>query len=251
MEGNEFPHLLFRWIHVLAGVMWIGQIWSLTLIHQLPRLQPGDPATSRPMVRALDWLRGAAGIAWLTGIALLGIVYYGGGALTGVGQSKGPAMIAGLAVLFGGAWLYDRVWTLLDRHRGAAAILSLSILTGTAAALPRIMTGRAAFIHLGAMLATIIGTNVWQRICPIERRRFTATDPREQPPADAIAAAALRLRHNAALAVAVIFFMISNHFPLVYGSALGWAFAPAIVVTGWLLSGFFYLKAEPPLLQHV
>jgi uncharacterized membrane protein len=250
MDGTELPHLLFRWLHVLAGVMWIGQIWSLTLVHQLPQDQPYDSSLSTLMLRAHNWLRWSATLTWFAGFALLGIVYYGGGALTGAQQSAGLAMGVGIAVLVLGWPLYDAIWTHLGRHAAAAAMVSLALFTGVAAGLPRIMTGRAAFIHLGAMLATIMLANVWQRIWPIERRRLTATDSRQRPSHDAVAGAALRLRHNAALAVAVILFMISNHFPLVYGHTLGWIAAPGIVVSGWLATGLFNVRAKSPVVRH-
>jgi uncharacterized membrane protein len=236
MDGGELIHLLFRWVHVLAGIMWIGLIWSLILVHQLPQGQPLSPGSSTAALRAHELMRGAAGFSWFTGIALLGIVYYGGGALTDVQQSARLAMGVGIVALFAGWVVYDAVWMRLGRHHAAAAIVSLSLFSGLAAGLTRIMTGRAAFIHLGAMLATIILANVQRHIWPIESRRLKASDP--QPSADALAVAALRLRHNAALAVAVIFFMISNHFPLVYGNTLGWTLAPGVVGTGWLLTRF-------------
>jgi uncharacterized membrane protein len=236
MDGSELIHLLFRWVHVLAGVMWIGQIWSLMLVHQLPQGQAVSPGLSAAALRAHKWMRGATSFSWLTGIALLGIVYYGGGALTGAQQSSRLAMGVGIVALFGGWVVYDAVWMRLGRHPAAAAIVSLSLFAALAAGLPRVMTGRAAFIHLGAMLATIILANVQRHIWPIERRRLTASDP--QPPTDLVDLAALRLRHNAAFAVAVIFFMISNHFPLVYGNLLGWILAPGVVGIGGLLTRF-------------
>jgi uncharacterized membrane protein len=121
-------------------------------------------------------------------------------------------------------------------HRLAAVFVSLALFTTAAAGLHRVMTGRAVFIHLGAMLGTIMLANVWQRIWPVERRRLMTTTPGEPPSMALIGDAALRLRHNAALAVAVILFMISNHFPLVYGNASEWLLAPGIVVLGWFVT---------------
>jgi uncharacterized membrane protein len=220
-------------------------------VHQLPMPQPGSHGLSALALRAHTFLRAAAGLTLLTGIGLLGIVYYGGGALTSGSQSAGLAMGVGMAVLIAGWFFYDAVWMRLRRHHTIAAILSLSLFAGVAAWLPRIMTGRAAFIHLGAMLATIMFVNVQHRIWPIEQRRLTAGDPHQAPSPGAVEVAALRMRHNAALAVAVILFMISNHFPLVYGHAFGWMVAPAAVVGGWLLTGVFDLKAMSPVLRQV
>jgi uncharacterized membrane protein len=123
--------------------------------------------------------------------------------------------------------------------------LSLLLFTGAAIGFSRLMTGRAMFIHFGAMMATIMLGNIHGRIWPAERRRLTARDPR-QPSSDLVDIAASRLRHNAALAVAVILFMVSNHFPLVYGHSMAWLIAPGIVSLGWLISRLLYVRTASP-----
>src|SRR6266849_4311886 len=173
MVSTELPHLLFRWIHVLAAVMWIGQLWSLALVLRLTPGRALDPGLAALALRAHTYHRWAATLTWATGFPLLGIVYYGGGALTGVDQSFGRASLAGLAALFGAFPVYDAVWRLLRRHGLAAMFVSLALFTTAAAGLHRVMTGRAVFIHLGAMLGTIMLANVWQRIWPVESRRLT------------------------------------------------------------------------------
>jgi uncharacterized membrane protein len=236
MLATELPHLLFRWIHVLAAVMWVGQLWSLALVLRLTPGRALEPAGAVLALRAHAWQRWSATLTWATGFPLLGIVYYGGGALTSAGQSVGRASIAGLAAIFAAFPVYDTLWRLLRRHRLSAALLSLALFATAAAGLHRVMTGRAVFIHLGAMLGTIMLANVWQRIWPFEKRRLMTATPGESSSTALAGDAALRLRHNAALAPAVILFMISNHFPLVYGNASDWLLAPGIVVLGWLVT---------------
>jgi uncharacterized membrane protein len=235
MVTTELPHLFFRWIHVLAGVLALGLIWSLVLSQRVRSLHTLDPGLGAFALEAHKWLTRAAGVTWITGFALLGIVYYGGGALTFPGQSPGLATAAGLAALPLAYLVYELVWTVLARHRQAATLVSLVLFTVTAAALERIMTGRAVFIHLGAMLGTIVVANVSARIWPVERRRL-ASDARRPPSAKVIAMAAVRMRHNAALAVAIVLFMVSSHFPLLYGQSWGWLSAPVVVAVGWLVS---------------
>jgi uncharacterized membrane protein len=93
----ELPHLLFRWLHVLSGVMWVGQLWSLVLVQRLLPGEPTDAGLTRFLLRAHNWHRWAATLTWITGIPLLGIVYYGGGALIWPEQSAGLAMgVSGL-----------------------------------------------------------------------------------------------------------------------------------------------------------
>jgi uncharacterized membrane protein len=154
-------------------------------------------------------------------------------------------MGVGFALLFVGSIVYDALWRLLRHQPLLAGLVSLALVGSAAVWMNRVMTGRAVFIHIGAMLATIMVMNVEQRIWPIARRRLAVTSVKEAPSVDAVQTAADRLRHNAALGVAVVFFMVSNHFPLVYGSALSWLAAPVIILTGWLLSRLFFVTTGP------
>jgi uncharacterized membrane protein len=238
----ELLHLVFRWLHVLSAVMWTGQIWSLAVVLPFPPDRSADPAVAPMILRAHTWMHRSGNLTWITGIALLGIVYYGGGALTTPTQSPGLAMGIGFTLLFVGAIGYDIVWRWLESQPFLAGLVSLGFLASAAIWLNRIMTGRAVFIHVGAMLATIMLVNVEQRIWPVARRLLSVTPVKKAPSLSSIQTAAIRLRHNAALALAVILFMVSNHFPLVYGSRMNWLVAPAVVVTGWLMSRLFYLR---------
>lgn len=194
MDLGELHHLLFRWVHAMSAVLWIGHLWSLIFAQQ----------TSPPKADA--WMRGSANSTWLTGVALLIVVYYAGGALTTPAQSWGMALGVGIAVLLVTWLLYDAVWTLLAAHPAAAAIVSLLLIGGIAQGLAEFMTGRAVFIHIGATLGIILVNDMNQR--------------------------PLRIAHNAVLAPAVLLLMISNHFPLIYGTSRPWLVAPMLVALG-------------------
>jgi uncharacterized membrane protein len=194
MDIGELHHLLFRWLHVMAAVLWIGQIWTLVFA-QNSRQPPADV-----------WMRASGGIAWLTGFALLFFVYYWGGALTTPDQSWGMALGVGLAVLLLTWLLYDAIWTLLAQRPAAAMAVSLVLFGAIAQGLAEFMTARAIFIHLGATLGSILLNNTNQR--------------------------PLRMRDNAIIAPAVMLFMISNHFPLIYGGSRPWLVAPSLLAVG-------------------
>jgi uncharacterized membrane protein len=234
----ELPHLIVRWIHLLSAFMWIGQIWSLAVVLRLPPDQPATAEVAPLLRRAYIWLRWSAALTWLTGVGLLGIVYYGGGALSTPEQSAGLAMGIGFTALFGSWVVYDTIWRFLGRRPVLAGLLCLALLAGAAVWLTHVMTGRAVFIHVGAMLGTIMMVNVDQRIWPAMRRQLGNGPRRSSAPLDAMTAA-VRLRHNAILAVAVIFFMLSNHFPLVYGHRQAWAVVPSVVLLAWFLRRAF------------
>ena len=194
MDMGELHHLLFRWLHVVTVVLWIGHTWSLVFAQRLE--QP------RPDV----WMRASGGAAWLTGLALLIVVYYAGGALTTPDQSWNMALGVGIAVLLLPWLLYDALWTLLAKRPALAAAISLLLVAGIAQGLSEFMTGRAVFIHLGAMLGGILLNNTNQR--------------------------PLRIVDNAVIAPAVMLFMTSNHFPLIYGGSRPWLVAPTLVALG-------------------
>jgi uncharacterized membrane protein len=194
MDIGELHHLLFRWLHVVSAVVWIGYIWSLAFAQHV-RPQKSDA-----------WMRGWAGATALTGVALLIFVYYAGGALTTPSQSLWMAVGVGVAVLLLSWVLYDAVWTLLGQRTAVAAVVSLLLVGGIAQGLAEFMIGRAVFIHVGAMLGIILLNNTNQR--------------------------PLRIADNAVIAPAVLLFMVSNHFPLIYGSSRPWLVAPVLVALG-------------------
>ena len=231
---SEVPHLIFRSLHVLSGVMWVGQLWSLALVLRVTPESSPETTLAAMVLRAHQWHQWAATSTWLTGLPLLGIVYYSGGAVT-PNQSLGLATAVGLTALFVAVPLYEAVWSILARRPAAAMLLSLVLVAAAASALTRVMTGRTVFVHLGAMLATIMLENVWRRIWPVEKRRLSTTPGLVRPSLDEIERVVCRLRHNVVLSVAVILFMVSNHFPLLYGQSLAWLMAPIPLIVGWLV----------------
>jgi uncharacterized membrane protein len=194
MNSPEIHHLLFRWLHVTMAVLWIGHTWSLVFAQRV-RQPTADP-----------WMRASAGLTAFTGISLLIVVYYWGGALTTPTQSLWMAIGVGASVVLLTWLLYDALWTALTNHPAAAGVVSLLLVGGIAQGLAEFMTGRAVFIHIGATLGTIL---------------LNDTNQRPQ-----------RLTHNAVIAPAALLFMVSNHFPLIYGTSRPWLVAPALVALG-------------------
>ena len=100
--------------------------------------------------------------------------------------------------------------------------------------LMHVFSGRAAYIHIGALLGTIMTANVWFRILPSQRKMVAAAAAGAQFDASLSAQAKLRSKHNTFMAVPVVFIMISNHFPVsTYGNSYGWAVLVVLVLLGW------------------
>jgi len=249
---QEWLNLAFRWVHVVAGILWIGHLWFFNFVNAhfakaydaeskkklLPELMP----------RALYWFRWGAAYTWITGILLLGIVYYGGGVMAppngGPLNGAGAYTGVGLGLLVVGFAVYDMMWKPLAKNETVGVAISFVLVVAVAFGLQRIFSGRAMFIHLGAMFGTIMAANVWMRIWPAQRKIIAGVKGTAPAPDAAVpATAGLRSKHNTYMAVPLMLFMISNHFPSAYGSDYGWVFAAAFVALGWAATKWLYVKS--------
>jgi uncharacterized membrane protein len=261
MTAHELLDLLFRWVHVIAGIMWIGnsmlfnwldrnlirpaekaqrpgfegEIW---LVHsggfyqvEKKQLQPHE------LPPALHWFKWQNGFTWLSGMGLLVVVYYHQAAAFMVDPevarlAAGVAIAVSIALLLA-AWLvYDVLWlTFADQPRFAAA-LSFALLGLAAWALAHLFSGRAAFIHVGVILGTLMTGNVWLHILPSQRELIAAT--REGRPQRRALAELAKQRsiHNNYMTFPLLFTMISNHFPATYGSKSGWIVLAVLMAAG-------------------
>ncbi len=253
MSPQEWIGLALRWVHLIAGIAWIGSsfyfIWldqhlervlvrpkgepdpdpelegSLWMVHsggfyrvERRKIGPGG------MPRTLHWFKWEAAITWLSGAALLGAIYYStrGLYLTDPAVSSlspRTAMALGLSILIGGWFVYDALWDWAgERRRAVATAVSLALLVGVVMVLTRTLSGRAAFVHVGALLGSIMVANVWARILPAQSAMIKATEQGKTPDWSHSEKAKLRSVHNSYLTFPVLFVMFSNHYPGTYGA---------------------------------
>ena len=140
----------------------------------------------------------------------------------------------GVLVVLGGFVIYDLTWRALHRHERIAMAITLLLLAGLVYGLPHVLSGRAAFIHVGAMLGTCMSGNVLLHIMPSQRKLVAATEAgRAQNPADSIHAKQ-RSIHNNYLTFPLLFTMLSNHFASITGSSLAWILLGVFIVGGAL-----------------
>ncbi len=255
---SEWLNLFVRWFHVVAGVFWIGQTAFFSWLDTRMKLET-DPETGQARVwmvhsggfykvdklavpeempKLLHWFKWEAAFTWLSGIFLLALVYHMGGLLVEYDSevSVGAASALGFGVLILGWVVYDLLWTSpLARHEVLATGISLALLVGCAWLLSQVLSGRAAYIHIGALMGTIMTGNVWMRILPGQRRMVAAVKEGREADLRLGKIAKNRSRHNTFMALPVIFIMISNHFPTTsYGHRLNWVF-----LAGYIVLGFF------------
>ncbi len=247
---SEWLNLLFRWIHVVAGILWIGHLYFFNFVNaQLAKTYDADSkkkVVPQLMPRALYWFRWGAAYTWISGILLLGIaIYMGGAAVTPEsGTSVGAAAGIGLGSLVVGFLVYELLWKgPLGKNEPVAAGLSWVAITVAGFALGQVMTGRAVFIHIGSILGTIMAANVWMRIWPSQRKIIAAIRDGNAPDAAVVALAGLRSKHNTYMSVPLVLFMVSTHYPTVYGHDYAWALAGAIILVGWGATKLLYEKS--------
>src|SRR5438876_3703048 len=194
--------------------------------------------------RTLHWFRWEAGTTWLSGMALLILIYYlGGGALVDTDVSSigvGAAILLGVAVLLFSWIVYDLLMlSPLARNEKVFAVVAYVLIVLLTYGLTRVLSGRAAYIHIGAMFGTIMAANVWMRILPAQRKMIAALNEGRKPNEALSAQAKLRSKQNTFMAVPVVFIMISNHFPgVTYGERYNWAILAVLILLGWVAAKF-------------
>ncbi len=264
MPPSELLDLLVRWIHLIAGIMWIG---NSMLFNWLDRNLVKPEGAPRPgsdgviwMVHSgafyevekkllkpnqlpdqLHWFKWQNGVTWMSGISLLVLVYYlnEGAFLTDPAVSTlGRWQATGLCVgaLVGGWAVYDLLWRALGtRAPRVATALSFALLFGTAYVFAHTISGRAAYIHVGVLMGTLMTGNVWMIILPSQRELLAATrEGREQDRALSLRAKQ-RSIHNNYMTFPLLFIMISSHFPNTWGSEQRWAVLLVFLVGGALV----------------
>ena len=264
---SEWLNLILRWIHVFAGIMWVGTTYYFTWLDA--RLSEEEKAVANTgetaqiwmvhsggfyvvekrkvpdlVSRTLHWFRWEAGTTWLSGFALLVLVYYvGGGALVDTDVrdiSVGAAIGVGIGVLIVGWIIYDLMMlSPLRKNEQAFAVIAYLMIVGTTYGLTHVFSGRAAYIHVGALFGTIMAANVWMRILPAQKKMIAALNAGQKPDDALSAQAKLRSKQNTFMAVPVVFIMISNHFPAVaYGDQYNWAVLAVLILLGWVAAKF-------------
>jgi uncharacterized membrane protein len=263
---REWLNLSVRWIHVFAGIMWVGQTYYFTWLDgqfaKLEKKADSNAAGSKVwMVHSggfyavekqkslgvgpeqVRWFRWEALMTWLAGVVLLFLVYYLGDGLVDpdvadISKQAGVAIGAGSMIV---GWLiYDlAVRSALGKSQAAFAGYGLAMTAAAAWGLTHVMSGRAAYIHVGAIFGTIMTLNVWMRILPAQRKMIAAAAKGVTFDASLGAQAKLRSKHNTFLAVPVVFLMMSHHFPVAtYGSRYNWEIMLTLIVAGWIAAKF-------------
>ncbi len=264
---SEWLSLVIRWLHVVAGIAWIGS--SFYFIHLDLSLRQrsgasqgiqGDAwqvhgggfyhmvkylvAPSR-MPDELTWFKWEAYTTWLSGFALLVLVYYLGAELYLIDRSVlDLTTTTAAAVAFGSllvAWLlYEALCrSPLGRHEVALALVGYVFLVGLTYAFTHVFSGRGAFTQIGALIGTIMVANVFVIIIPNQNKTVAAMIAGREPDPAWGAEAKQRSVHNNYLTLPVIFLMIANHYPLMFATRFNWVIVAIVLAIGPVIRHFF------------
>lgn len=244
---QEWLSLALRWTHVFAGIMWVGATYYFTWLDR--RFHTTDPEQvwmvhsggfyvvnkeSKPSPsHSLHWFKWEAAMTWLSGIPLLILIYYAGGLLVDEGKNFNVAVAAGIGAIILGWIVYDLLWiSPLAKIEPLAIVISYALIVGLAWWLPHVMSPRAAYMHVGAVLGTIMAANVWMRILPGQRRYIAALREGREPDKLLTDRAKFRSKHNTYIVMPVVLIMISNHYP-VATRGYEWTVLAVLTLVGW------------------
>ena len=223
-----------------------GELWAVHGggIYEVAKYRLG-PAK---MPETLHWFKWEAYSTWLTGMALLVLIFYVGADSYLIDPSiselsRTEAITYGISFILGGWLVYELLCSTAVITNGLATALCLTLIAAiTSWALTNLFSGRGAFIHLGAMIGTIMAGNVFRVIIPSQRALVRAIETGTDLNPAWGAKAKLRSTHNNYFTLPLLFIMISNHYPMTYAHKHNWLVLLALVVISAFARHFFNLR---------
>ncbi len=267
---SEWVNLVLRWAHIITGIAWIGSSFLFMWLDS--HLEKPDPPrrnvegelwmthsggfyvvekmdlAPEEVPRTLHWFKWEAAWTWITGFLLLCLMYYYGAEIYLIDRavadlSRPEAIAIGLALLVGSWFVYDALYKSPLRHRGVLVeCIGFGLLILVAYGLTHVFSARGAYMHIGAMLGTIMVANVWMIIIPAQQKLVDATKAGTALDARLAFNAKQRSVHNNYMTLPVIFIMISSHYPSTFGHEHAWAVLIVVFIAGALVRHWFNLR---------
>ncbi len=270
----DWLSLLTRWLHLISGIAWIGASFYFVMLDN-SLSQPKNPDDTRrgvfgelwavhgggfyisqkfltgpkgePLTENLHWSKWEAYTTWLSGIALLALIYWLGASSYLIDRSvmalsPSAAIAISVASLAGGWFVYDGLCRLLEGKENVLAALVFVFIMACAWVLFHVFSARAAYIHVGAIIGTIMVANVFFHIIPGQKRMVADIRAGRDPDPRPGIIGKQRSVHNTYFTLPVLFVMISNHYPMTYSHPQGWLVLGVIMLAGVLIRQFFVLR---------
>ncbi|RWF70069.1 MAG: cysteine desulfurase [Mesorhizobium sp.] len=256
-----------RWLHVVTSIAWIGSSFYFVALDLGLRQRPGMPVGAfgeewqvhgggfyhiqkylvapAEMPEHLTWFKWESYATWLSGFAMLCVVYYAGADLflidpNVLAMSLPTGILLSLATIGVGWVVYDLLCrSPLGNSDTGLMLVLYGVLVFIAWGLTHLFTGRAAFLHLGAITATIMSANVFMVIIPNQKIVVADLIAGRKPDPKYGKIAKQRSLHNNYLTLPVLFLMLSNHYPLAFGTEFNWVIASLVFTIGVLIRHYF------------
>lgn len=262
-----WAEMIVRWLHVVAGIAWIGSSFYFIALDLSLRRRDGLPdgvqgeawqvhgggfynmvkylvAPAR-MPDEVTWFKWEAYTTWLSGFALLVLVYYLGAELflvdrTVMALDPNAAIALSLGALLAGWLIYEALCrSPLGRNATALSLVGYVFLVAATWGLTQVFSGRAAFVQIGALIGTMMVANVFVVIIPNQKKTVAALLAGEKPDPALGAQAKQRSVHNNYLTLPVILLMVSNHYPLLFATKYNWVIVAVLLTLGPVIRHFF------------
>lgn len=272
--GLEWLNLIVRWLHVITGIAWIGaSFYFVWLDNSIRPPAPGSDLAKKgvsgelwavhgggfynpqkylvapaELPKELHWFKWEAYTTWLSGIALLTIAYYFNAQAMMIDKQVADigswqAVGIGIGTLVVGWTVYDLLCrSPLGQRELPFGIVIFALIVGAAYGLTHVLSGRAAYIHVGALIGTIMVGNVLMLIIPGQRKMVDAMQAGGLPDPKHGQKAKQRSVHNNYFTLPVLFIMISNHYAMTYRNDHAWLVLAFIMAAGVLIRHFFNLR---------
>jgi len=261
----EWLHLGLRWLHVITAITWVGSSFYFNRIDRSfrPPVPPVDrvsgqlwsihggaiynysryPVGPGYVPEKLKWSKWESLSTWLSGACLLAVVYWWGASINLVSGQAGAlspalAILASIGTIIIGWIVYDVLCRTIASDRTLSVVIALFISIAILG-FTHIFSGKAAYLHAGIVMATIMAGNVWFVIVPGQKKMLKAMQDGSIDSFDVGADAKRRNYHNNYLTLPVVFAMIAAHFPITYGNAYGWVGFLLISGAGVAIRHFF------------
>jgi len=280
-EFYEWLNLAIRWLHLTTGIAWIGSsFYFIWLDAHLKAVEEGEASgelwsvhgggfyhqqkyalAPAKMPADLHWFKWEAYFTWMSGFAMLVLVYYVGARGMLVDPAKAAltpaaAIAIGLGALVAGWLVYDLLCrSAVGANNKLLGAIWFIFLLAAAWWLDSIFNSRGAYLHIGAMMGTVMAANVFVIIIPNQRKVVADLIAGKSPDPALGKAAKQRSLHNNYMTLPVLFIMISHHYPMTYGAARPWLVLALIGLTGVAVRHVFNLRhrgiTSPPVLLLV
>ncbi len=249
MQATDILQSLFRWIHILAGIVWIGHLYFFNFVNG-PFLATLDAETKKKVVpelapRALFWFRYGALFTWVTGFLLLLLVFYHGGLMfndTMQGWTIGS--IVSVLLVFVSPFVYDAIMKMEPMKKNQMPTAAVSFVLIALVTAVMIYWGhlsyRAYNIHIGSLFGTIMAWNVWFRIWPAQQKIINGIKNGTPADASVVALAGMRSKQNTYMSVPLIWLMINGHTTW---AAINPVVTLVVILVGWHTTSMLYKRA--------